>query len=104
MRYGGFDKENNYIITFDKEKLINKDFKIFYINYSNTTALSAKKLSQQKHKEPDPTFKPTINPNSEKLCNEFRRKINTETNKDAQIQNQIDYFSRVMMKMNYKKK
>ena len=84
--------------------MINKDFKIFYINYSNTTAFSAKKINQQKYKEPDPTFKPTINPNSEKLCNDYRRKIITETSKDAQIQNQIDYFDRVVMKMNYKKK
>jgi hypothetical protein len=103
-KYGGLDKEGNFIIPFDKEKLINKDFKIFYINYSNTTAFTAKKINQQKFKEPDPTFKPTINPNSEKLCSDYRRKIIPETSKDVQIQNQIDYFDRVVMKMNYKKK
>jgi hypothetical protein len=104
MKYGGLDGENNYIITYEKERLISKDFKIFYINYSNSSSTSAKKISLQKHKEENLTFKPTINPNSEKLCNEYRRKINNETGKDVQIQNQIDYFNKVLTKMNYKKR
>ena len=81
-KYGGFDENNNFLINIAAGNLINKDFNLLYINYSNNAFLNQRetnKESKKKLKLPL-QFKPVINPLSDKLIINFRRKIQSVIN------------------------
>jgi hypothetical protein len=73
VKYGGYDEEDNYILTYEKAKLINRDFHIFYVNFMENKILSINKNS--KSDKAEPRFKPEINEKSNKLYSEFRKKV-----------------------------
>jgi hypothetical protein len=92
-KYGGFDEEQNYIITFSHAKLIFKDFNLFSFNYNST--------GQKKQKiivEEEPSFKPKINQKSIQLSNKYRQKVIEELDsldiKNSKVTSDIqDYYS-----------
>ena len=92
-KYGGFDEEQNFIITFSQAKMIFKDFNLFSFNYNNT--------GQKKQKlvvEEELSFKPKINPKSIQLSNKYRQKVIEELDsldiKNSKVTSDIqDYYS-----------
>jgi len=75
-RYCSFDADKIFMISFDNSKLINRDFNIFYINFMNSNSIVKKKsLDKIQNRESGRVFKPSINPNSEKLSHEYRKKL-----------------------------
>ena len=77
-KYCCLDEMNSFLLTFANAKSINKDFRLFYVNWSNNLYNSAKSLHTDevnKNKNSQSTFKPKINEKSSKLSSEFRRKI-----------------------------
>jgi hypothetical protein len=79
-KYCSFDNDGVFIISFENSKIINRDFFMFYINWSNHLYKSVKSLriAECDKKFFYETFKPEINPKSAQLFSEFRRKINSE--------------------------
>lgn len=76
-KYGGFDDQNKFIISLQLNELINKEFNLLYINYSNNAFFNQKEINiEGKSKlKCAMKFKPEINRNSELLSANFRRKI-----------------------------
>jgi len=84
-KYCSFDEANNFLLTFGNSRLINKDFSLFYINwsYSSYEAIKSQNKVDNEKDAFNPSFKPTINDKSSKLFSEFRRKLqNTEEETD----------------------
>ncbi len=71
-KYVGFDNQNKAIITLQMAQIIHKDFNFLSINNSNANHSLSKK---EKILKPNLPFRPTTNPNSDKLSSNFRRKI-----------------------------
>jgi hypothetical protein len=74
-KYGGFDEEDNYIISFTHAKQIQKDYTLFAFNWSSFIHNGNKKRMTEPSEKKDLTFKPKINKKSELLCNEYRKKV-----------------------------
>ena len=75
-KYCSYDTEKNFLITFEKSKLIQKDFGLFYINFMNSNSISKKKsIQSQAYTSVNTELKPQINRNSEKLYVEYRNKL-----------------------------
>lgn len=75
-KYGGYDAEDNFILTYEKAKLVNRDFNIFYVNFMNSKILSAGKQTKDKAQtKAEPAFRPSINPHSNRLYTEYRKKV-----------------------------
>lgn len=113
-KYGGLDAENNFIITFNHAKLIVKDYNMFSYNYTQSF------YNKKPIKDETLTFKPTINPKSQKLYTDFRRKI-VSSNDEVEDQNfphshstnnphthakavDYDYFNTIQQKKKLKEK
>lgn len=71
--YGGLDLNNQYIITLEKAADIHKNFNLLSFNWNMTYSQSKKK--EVKPPPVEGTFKPAIDKNSEKLCEQFRSKL-----------------------------
>lgn len=71
-KYVGFTEDNKIVITKAMSDNIHKDFNFLSINNSNANHIPPKKSKKQAN---NMTFKPSTNPNSDKLCSNFRRKI-----------------------------
>jgi len=79
-KYVGCDENNNIYISLQMAEDIHKDFNFLSINNSNANHVYKKTTSR-----PQMSFKPTTNPNSDLLSNNFRRKIQidiSESNMD----------------------
>ena len=75
-RYCSYDPDKNFLISFEKSKLIKKDFNMFYINFMNSNSIVKKKsLDKIYNRDSEQVFKPNINRNSEKLSHEYRKKL-----------------------------
>jgi hypothetical protein len=76
-KYGGFDDQNKFIISLPIGELINKEFNLLYINYSNNAFFNQKQTNKESKTRLKCAmkFKPEINRNSEVLSANFRRKI-----------------------------
>jgi hypothetical protein len=73
-KYGAFDENNNFLIPFDKAKLINKDFSIVYINFMmNKSNMTRKKDLDVKNQ--NIRSRPEINAKSKRVYNEYRKKV-----------------------------
>jgi hypothetical protein len=70
-RYGAFDENGKFLVTLQKAKNINKDFRIFYINYMNRATFKKKKKSV----EPELSYRPEINQHSNRLYSGYRNKV-----------------------------
>ena len=71
-RYVGFDEKYNLLISSKMSESIHKAFNFLSINNSNANHAFFKKENSHKLVF---TFRPTTNPNSDKLSSNFRRKI-----------------------------
>ena len=71
-KYVGFDENNSLYISNKMSDNIHKDFNFLSINNSNANHVFSNKDKNQKTIM---TFRPTTNPNSDKLSSNFRRKI-----------------------------
>jgi len=82
-KYCSFDNENVFILSFNNAKLINKDFSLFYVNWSSNEYINQKKIKTEQigWQTSQNTFKPQINQKSAKIFNEYRRKIQSSCNK-----------------------
>jgi hypothetical protein len=98
-KFGGFDVNGNFLVGFDKAGHINKEFKLFYINFMESDIVKTKKQAQAIENS---SFKPTINPYSEKICNEFRRRYHDPEDGQTRQSLQIDYFEKVLNKKKLK--
>ena len=75
-KFGGYDENNNFIITFDQAKKIHKDFLILSTNWYKSIINNKNKNNTKENLTIEPlTFKPKINPKSAKIGDEYRRKI-----------------------------
>jgi len=76
-KYGGFDDQNKFFISLPVSELINKEFNLLYINYSNNAFFNQKQNNKESKTRLKCAmkFKPEINRNSEILSANFRRKI-----------------------------
>jgi hypothetical protein len=106
-KYGAFDESNNFLIPLDNAKVINRDFKIFCVNFMNVKT-SNKNKKDKKDSTTTITFKPQINENSNKLSEEFRKKILTDLNnsednsgnnaKKDKDKTHLEYIDKLIMK------
>lgn len=76
-KYCSYDNDNVFVLSFNNAKAIMKDFKIFYVNWSNYEYNNARSLrtEENQHKLVDMPFKPEIDHKSAKIFNEYRKKI-----------------------------
>ena len=74
-KYGGKDVEKNFVVNFNHAKAINRDFNIFYVNRSNQLLNENKQKKALSLTNTQQNFKPSIDLKSEKLSNEYRKKI-----------------------------
>lgn len=74
-KYGGLDENNNFLISLTAACQINKDFNLLYINYSNNAFLNQRENHKESKTKKTLQFKPVINPMSDKLSINFRRRI-----------------------------
>lgn len=72
-KYSAYDSDKNFLISFEKAKLVKKDFNLFYINFMNSNSIVKKKAPVKVNL--NQAFKPSINHNSEKLSSEYRKKL-----------------------------
>ena len=80
-KYCSFDETNNFILSIPNAKQINKDFNLFYVNWSSNNYLALKSVyleEAEKHNNPG-VYKPKINEKSAKLFTEFRKKLQNDT-------------------------
>lgn len=113
-KYGAFDDQNNFVIPLDKAKIINKDFSIFYINFMNS-----KSKREKREPEVNPIFRvtytPQINEKSQKLSEEYRKKVMTDENETLNSHNtsiskkdkermHLEYFDRLIQKKKKKER
>ncbi len=82
-KYTSLDNDNEFFINFNNSKAINKDFNVFYVNWSNHmfSQMKQTKLEEAEKNMMTSTFKPKINDNSAKIFNEYRKKVHTNSNK-----------------------
>lgn len=76
-KFGGFDENENFVLTFENAKQINKDFSFLYINFMITSDIKqrAKKPNSSLLNPTDFPFKPTVLEESKKMFEDYRRKI-----------------------------
>jgi len=103
-RYVGFDQEGNLLITFPKAKMINRDFNLFYINFMTGSAVNLSKKPETASSDNE-MFKPKINENSEKLYDQYRKRVydlensneNLHKNQDKK-ENHTEYIDKLILK------
>ena len=76
-KYGGLDENNKFLISLSSAKQINKDFNLLSINFSTYAYINQKEINRESKtkNKASLSFKPSIDPNSEKLSINFRKKI-----------------------------
>ncbi len=91
-RYCSFDDSHSFLLSFENAKQINKDFNLFYVNWSTNNYLALKtSYYEESEKTNIPgSYKPKINEKSAKLFTEFRKKLQQDTagmilNKDRYV-------------------
>lgn len=80
-KYCSFDENNKFLLSFANSRLINRDFNLFYVNWSTNTYTTLKNEFYdiaEKNNIPG-TYKPKINDKSAKLFLEFRKKLQNDT-------------------------
>ena len=117
FKYSSYDLENNLILTEENANNLKKDFKDFYLNFmakfheQDHKPLIRQKL--EKNFQEKNTFKPKIDKNSQKLFNEYRRKIITDINKNSdneseskeiKLKNHQEYINTLIMRKKRKEK
>jgi hypothetical protein len=104
-RYGAFDSNGNYLVTIEKAKLINKDYQLFYVNYISNQGKSKNINYDNTQFNSEATFKPQIDKKSNKLYNEYRRKVLEDPNSsNNSVKNHLDYIDKLIMKKRKKEK
>lgn len=79
-KYCSYDNDNNFVISIANSKLINKEFSLFYVNWSTYEFKEAKNVRSLETSSTivQNSFKPTIDAKSAKMSQDFRRKVQTK--------------------------